>query len=333
MTAAQIAPFPREHCQLERLDSVLPELTAAFAATAAQHDRDATFPTANIDLLHRHRLLALTAPKELGGLAADLPTALKVVRAVAKGEPATALVLVMQYLHLARILDSGWPTHLAKRVVGDAVHRGALINSLRVEPDHFWVNPAGVFFGHVNVSSLLLVNHDGEIVHGSGRLNRAAFAIHSELHKARPDVIAAAHSHGLYGKTWSTLGRLLDPLTQDSAAFYNDHVLFDDYTGVVLDSSEGERIAATLGPKSAAILQNHGLLTVGQSVDGAVWRYIAFENAAHAQLLAEAAGTPKPLTHEVATHTQGQVGRDAVSWFSFQPLFDFIAREEPDLFE
>lgn len=135
MTAAQIAPFPREHCQLERLDSVLPELTAAFAATAAQHDRDATFPTANIDLLHRHRLLALTAPKELGGLAADLPTALKVVRAVAKGEPATALVLVMQYLHLARILDSGWPTHLAKRVVGDAVHRGALINSLRVEPD------------------------------------------------------------------------------------------------------------------------------------------------------------------------------------------------------
>lgn len=201
------------------------------------------------------------------------------------------------------------------------------------QPDHFWVNPAGVFFGHVNVSSLLLVNHDGEIVHGSGRLNRAAFAIHSELHKARPDVIAAAHSHGLYGKTWSTLGRLLDPLTQDSAAFYNDHVLFDDYTGVVLDSSEGERIAATLGPKSAAILQNHGLLTVGQSVDGAVWRYIAFENAAHAQLLAEAAGTPKPLSHEVATHTQGQVGRDAVSWFSFQPLFDFIAREEPDLFE
>lgn len=201
------------------------------------------------------------------------------------------------------------------------------------QPDHFWVNPAGVFFGHVNVSSLLLVNHDGEIVHGKGRLNRAAFAIHSELHKARPDVIAAAHSHGLYGKTWSTLGRLLDPLTQDSAAFYNDHVLFDDYTGVVLDSSEGERIAATLGPKSAAILQNHGLLTVGHSVDGAVWRYIAFENAAHAQLLAEAAGTPKPLTHEVATHTQGQVGREAVSWFSFQPLFDFIAREEPDLFQ
>lgn len=135
MTAAQITPFPRDTTTLDRLDALLPELTASFAAAAAAHDRDATFPVANIELLHRHRLLALTAPKELGGLGADLPTTLKVVRAVAKGEPATALVLVMQYLHHARILEAGWPAHLAKRVVGDAVHRGGLINSLRVEPD------------------------------------------------------------------------------------------------------------------------------------------------------------------------------------------------------
>jgi ribulose-5-phosphate 4-epimerase/fuculose-1-phosphate aldolase len=200
-------------------------------------------------------------------------------------------------------------------------------------PDHFWVNPAGVFFGHVRVRDLLLVNHHGEIVQGKGLLNRAAFAIHSELHKARPDVIAAAHSHGIYGKAWSSLGRLLDPLTQDSCAFYQDHVIFRDFSGVVLDSSEGERIAAALGDKSAAILQNHGFLTVGQSVDGAVWRYIAFENAAHAQLLAEAAGKPQVLSHAVASHTNEQISKDTGAWFSFQPLFDLVAREEPDLFE
>lgn len=57
-------------------------------------------------------------------------------------------------------------------------------------PDQFWVNPAGVYFGHIRVSDLLLVSHDGKILHGDGLLNRAAFAIHSELHKARPDVIA-----------------------------------------------------------------------------------------------------------------------------------------------
>ena len=51
----------------------------------------------------------------------------------------------------------------------------------------------------------------------------------------------------MYGKSWSTLGRLLDPLTQDACAFYEDHGLFDDYTGVVLDVGEGKRIAHALG--------------------------------------------------------------------------------------
>jgi ribulose-5-phosphate 4-epimerase/fuculose-1-phosphate aldolase len=200
-------------------------------------------------------------------------------------------------------------------------------------PDHFWVNPAGVYFGHIRVSDLILVSHDGKIVEGDGILNRAAFAIHSELHKARPDVIAAAHSHGLYGKTFSSLGRLLDPLTQDSCAFYEDHALFSDFSGVVLDSSEGERIAAALGPRKGVILQNHGLLTVGGSVESAVWRYIAMENAAQTQLLAEAAGPTRPIGPEVARHTAGQIGSDAGAWFNFQPLWDVVTREEPDLFD
>ena len=83
-------------------------------------------------------------------------------------------------------------------------------------PDHFWVNPFGMHFGHIRVSDLLLVRHDGEIVHGDRPVNQAAFAIHSQVHAARPDVIGAAHSHSVYGKTWSTLGKLLDPITQDA---------------------------------------------------------------------------------------------------------------------
>jgi ribulose-5-phosphate 4-epimerase/fuculose-1-phosphate aldolase len=200
-------------------------------------------------------------------------------------------------------------------------------------PDHFWVNPAGVYFGHIRVSDLLLVSHAGEIVEGDGILNRAAFAIHSELHKARPDVIAAAHSHGLYGKAFSAQGRLLDPLTQDSCAFYEQHAVFADFSGVVLDASEGQRIAAALGPRKGVILQNHGLLTVGASVESAVWRYIAMENAAQTQLLSEAAGPTRPIPHEVARHTAGQIGSDAGGWFSFQPLWDVVTREEPDLFD
>ena len=101
--------------------------------------------------------------------------------------------------------------------------------------DHFWVNPFGMHFAQICVSDLILVNEKGDVVEGKRSVNEAAFAIHSRLHMARPDVVAAAHAHSLYGKTWSSLGRLLDPFTQDACAFYGDHSLFDDYTGVVYE--------------------------------------------------------------------------------------------------
>jgi ribulose-5-phosphate 4-epimerase/fuculose-1-phosphate aldolase len=199
--------------------------------------------------------------------------------------------------------------------------------------DHFWVNPFGISFGLLRVSDLILVNDSGEVVEGDGMLNTAAFAIHSQVHSARPDVIAAAHSHSLYGKAWSSLGRLLDPLTQDSCAFYEDHGLFDDFTGVVLDPSEGKRIAYALGDHKAVILRNHGLLTVGHTVEEAAWWFITMERTCQAQLLAEAAGTPVPISPDHARLTHDQVGAHTSGWFSFQPLRQRLLKDEPDLFD
>lgn len=204
------------------------------------------------------------------------------------------------------------------------------------DPEHldcFWVNPFGMSFSHIRVSDLLLVNDKGEVVEGSGLVNGAAFAIHSQVHAARPDVIAAAHAHSIYGKSWSALGRLLDPLTQDACAFYDDHALFDDYTGVVLDLEEGKRIGHALGGRKAVILRNHGLLTVGHSVDEAVWWFVTMERSCQAQLLAEAAGTPVCIEPANAALTATQVGSHLAGWFSFQPLYAKITREQPDLFE
>ncbi len=200
-------------------------------------------------------------------------------------------------------------------------------------PGCFWVNPFGMYFGHIRVSDLILVNHQGEVVEGAAPVNGAAFAIHSRVHAARPDVVAAAHSHSLHGKAWSSLGRLLDPITQDACAFYEDHAVFDDYTGVVYETSEGDRIAQALGPRKAVILRNHGLLTVGKSVEEAVWWFITMDRSCHAQLLAEAAGKPARISHEAALVARGQIGSELAGWFQFQPLWQWITREEPDLFE
>jgi ribulose-5-phosphate 4-epimerase/fuculose-1-phosphate aldolase len=185
----------------------------------------------------------------------------------------------------------------------------------------------------IKVSDLVLVDHQGEVVEGSSGVNRAAFAIHSQVHAARPDVVAAAHSHSLHGKAFSTLGKLLDPITQDACAFYQDHALFDDYTGVVIDTEEGKRIAHSLGEAKAVILRNHGLLTVGQSVEEAAWWFIAMDRSCHAQLLADAAGTPVHIDPEYAAITRGQVGSSMGGKLSFQPYYEHIVAQQPDLLD
>ncbi len=204
------------------------------------------------------------------------------------------------------------------------------------DPEHtecFWVYPFGMAFGQISASDLLLVDHSGNVVEGSYSVNQAAFAIHSALHMARPEIVAAAHSHSVFGKAWSTLGRLLDPLTQDSCIFFDNHVLFDDYTGVVNDPEEGKRIAHALGGNGAAILRNHGLLTVGRCVEEALWLFVSMERTCQAQLLAEAAGTPVLIDADVAAETAAYLNHPYSGWFSPQPMFDQIMRDQPDLRE
>lgn len=202
--------------------------------------------------------------------------------------------------------------------------------------DTFWVNPFGMHFSQIKASDLIRVDHHGDVVDGDRPVNAAAFAIHSSVHAARPDAVAAAHSHSTYGRAFSTLGRKLDPLTQDSCAFYNDLELYDDFGGVAVELDEGARIATALGSAKAAILQNHGLLTVGQSVDAAVWWFITLERSCQVQLLAESAAArtnqpPRQVSEAAATQAYSIVGSPYSGWFNFQPLYSRIVKEQPDL--
>jgi len=196
--------------------------------------------------------------------------------------------------------------------------------------DHFWVNPFGMSFKQIRVRDLILVNALGEVVEGTWPVNRAAFAIHSAVHAARPDVVAAAHSHSVHGKAFSSLHRYLRPLTQDACIFYRDHGLYTEYGGVAFDVEEGKRIAAAVGDHKAAILANHGLITVGQSVDEAVFWFVTMERTCQAELLALAAGQAKEIPGDVAQGVYEIVGSHFVGWFSAQPLFDWILAEQPD---
>ncbi|MFT4247057.1 MAG: acyl-CoA dehydrogenase family protein [Pseudomonas sp.] len=116
--------------------ALLRALSEEFAATAADYDRHAAFPHANLARLHATGLLALTVPRALGGAGASLERARQVVQAVARGEPSTALVLTMQYLIHRRLqVHPRWPPALRRRLAQEAVRDGALVNALRVEPE------------------------------------------------------------------------------------------------------------------------------------------------------------------------------------------------------
>lgn len=185
------------------------------------------------------------------------------------------------------------------------------------------------------MSDLILVNESGKIVAGKqAPLNKAAFAIiHTSIHKARPDVVAAAHSHTIFGKTWASSGKLLDPLTQDACIFYEDHGLFNDYNVVLGELSEGDRIAEAFEDKKAVILQNHGLLTVGHIIEECVFWFTTMECSCQSQLLAEETGNDLiKIDPKITQMTRDyEVGFPLAGYFSAQLLFQDIFHEQADL--
>ncbi|MCJ1322175.1 hypothetical protein MMC15_007521 [Xylographa vitiligo] len=204
-----------------------------------------------------------------------------------------------------------------------------------VDPTTFWVNPFGVAFSMMRRSDLIQVDHSGKVINGGEvrLLNAAAYMIHAAVHSARPDVLCACHSHSIYGRSFCALGRPLDIITQDSCAFHDDHALYTSFNGIVLAEKEGHDIAACLGSKKAALLQNHGLLTVGETIEAAVFWFISLEKCCHAQLMADAAaggrgGETKKIGDEEAAFTYKTIGTPLAGWFSAKPEFDKMYKAE-----
>lgn len=193
-----------------------------------------------------------------------------------------------------------------------------------IEPETFWVNPLAVHFSKIKASDLIRVDHHGNIVEGKALINLAAFAIHSRIHAARSDINAVAHAHTTYGRAFSSLGEKLLPISQDACLFYENHGLFNTFTGVVAERGEGDLIAQALGNGVGVILQNHGLLTVGTSVDSATANFIMMDSCCHSQLLAQAAGELKLIEHDIAVKTRKANGNELVTWGNYQPLYQVI---------
>jgi len=172
--------------------------------------------------------------------------------------------------------------------------------------DCFWLLRYGVSYHEAKVSELVLVGPDGGLAWGEGATNTAAYYIHHPILAARPEVVSACHVHTGWGTPFSAEVRPIEPITQEACAFFEDHALFDDEEVQVQSVEAGARIAAALGSKRAAVLRNHGLLTVGERVDEAVGTFVRMERAAEAHLKAKDA---RPISAEAARFAKKDLDR------------------------
>jgi ribulose-5-phosphate 4-epimerase/fuculose-1-phosphate aldolase len=203
-------------------------------------------------------------------------------------------------------------------------------------PELYWTNPMAVHFSQVKMSNLICADHTGKVVEGKFALNRAGFVLHAAVHEANPDIVAMCHAHSVYGTAFSSLARPLDPITQDAAAFYEDHVVIRNGAGAVaVEENAGLSIADHFKNVKAAIHQNHGLLTVSRhSIEAAAFWFIALERCCQQQLLIEATGSkPVMVSDQSARYSREHVGSEYIGWLHFQPIYEQLVQISPDMFD
>jgi len=210
-------------------------------------------------------------------------------------------------------------THISARVPGAG--------------DRFLLNRIGVGFDEMTAGDLMEVGLEappetqpGDIE--TDRVNRAGHTIHSAIYMARPEAGCALHLHSRAGMAVAALEEGLLPLNQISMQFY-DRIAYHDYEGISLDLDERERLIASLGGKSAMILRNHGIITVGRSVAEAFMRAYYLEKACEIQMDTLAMGRPVTLPPpEVCEHAAQQFDRGyesgscGLAWAANRRLID-----------
>lgn len=175
--------------------------------------------------------------------------------------------------------------------------------------DLFFVNPYGYAFAEITASRLLVCDFDGHVVEGEGKPEATAFYIHARLHRAMPRVQAAFHTHMPNATALCLLeGPPLLWLGQTALKFYGRTAVDEDYGGLALDESEGDRIAAAMGEADILFLKNHGVMVAGASIAEAWDDLYYLERAAEVQLKAMSSNRPlKVVPHDVAQRTYEQM--------------------------
>jgi ribulose-5-phosphate 4-epimerase/fuculose-1-phosphate aldolase len=174
--------------------------------------------------------------------------------------------------------------------------------------DSFLLNPYGPHWSELRASDLLTIGLGGERLAGDGELDTTAFTIHLGAHRARPDAHCVLHTHMPYATALAMTRDGLDTRASQNAMYFHGRIARLAYGGLAEAEEEGARIAQALGEGVTVLLMdNHGVLVVGESVADA-WHQLYFlERACQVQVLAQSTGSPLlQVPEDVAQHTAAQ---------------------------
>ena len=216
------------------------------------------------------------------------------------------------------------------------LHEGVCNHFSVMLPDgkRFLLNRYGLHWSEVTASNLLALDGEGRLLAGEGEYEKTAFYIHSRIHLANPHAACVLHTHMPYATALTLLeGGRLEMVEQNALRFDDDIAYDDEYNGLVVDNTEGDRLARALGSKRVMFLANHGIIVVGPSVAEAFDSLYYLERACRVQVLARMMGGKlRPVRPEVVRTAYGMMRADAPKYAGahFSALKRILEREEPE---
>jgi len=198
----------------------------------------------------------------------------------------------------------------------------------------FIVNPYGYAFEELRASDLLICDMHGHVLAGSGKPEATAFYIHARLHHLLPRAVAAFHTHMPNATALSMVeGEPFVWAGQTALKFYGRTAVDENYNGLALDETEGDRIAKTMGDADIVFLKNHGVMVLGRSIAQAWDDLYYLERAAEVQVKAMSTGrTLKPVEPAIAERTalQIQEGDEESARLHLESIKRILLKSEPE---
>jgi ribulose-5-phosphate 4-epimerase/fuculose-1-phosphate aldolase len=163
----------------------------------------------------------------------------------------------------------------------------------------FLINPFGLHYSEVTASNLVLIDVEGNAVRPSAwPVNRAGFVIHSAIHTDIPNAHCVMHTHTTTGIAVASLAGGISPHNFYGAQLYGQ-VAYHDFEGVTVNAEEHPRLITSIGDKRSVVLRNHGLLTLGETIEEAFFRLYSMQRACDVQIAAASAGAVNPVNQDV----------------------------------